>query len=115
MKILIAFVLALSLFLRAAPICATPVQAEATAMMPDCEQAPKHHDEQPGQKGSDAARACHTCVFPPVARTALEQPVMVFAAPPPPAIKQLRGAALKPPTPPPRIAARNDFQHFNGV
>jgi hypothetical protein len=115
MKILIAFVLALSLFLRAAPICATPVQAEATAMMPDCEQAPTHHDEKPGQKGSDAGRACHACVYPPVANSALKQLVTVFAAPTLTAVKQLASSAIKPPTPPPRVAARNDFQHFNGV
>ena len=115
MKLLAALVLALSLFLRAAPICAAPVQAGATAMMLDCEQAPTHHDEQPGQKGSDAARACHACVYPPVTTTLLKKPAMVFAVLAPPPVKQLTGGALKPPTPPPRVAEHAKFQHFNGV
>lgn len=115
MKLLTACIIAIALFLRAAPICAAPIQAEAVAMMADCEQAPTHHDEQPGQKGGDAARACHACVFPPLANTTLEQPAMVFAVPALAAIKQMSGGALEPPTPPPRMAARNNFQHFNGV
>ena len=115
MKLLAAFVLALSLFLRAAPICATPVQAEATAMMPDCEQAPTHHEEQPGPKGSDAARACHACVFPPLENSVVRQPEVVFAVLTLSAVKQLTGGAIKPPTPPPRDAAHTNFQHFNGV
>jgi hypothetical protein len=102
MKVLAALVLSLSLFLRAAPICATPVQAEAIAMMPGCEEAPTHHNEQPGQKGSEAARACHACVFPPVANTGLNPTIMAFAVPALPAVKQLSGGALQPPTPPPR-------------
>lgn len=115
MKLLAAFVLALSLFLRAAPICAAPVEAEAIAMMPDCEQASTHHDEQPGQTGSDAARACHACVFPPVENSVLKQPEVVFAVLPLPAVKQLTGGTLKPPTPPPRSAEHTNFQYLNGV
>lgn len=115
MKFLSACIIAIALFLRAAPICAAPIQADATAMMPDCEQTPTHHDEQPGQKGNDAARSCHACVFPPVECVILEQPFMVFAVPALPAVKQLTGGALKPPTPPPRGAAHANFQHFNGV
>jgi hypothetical protein len=115
MKLLASFMLAFSLFLRAAPICATPFQAEVIVMMPNCEQAPTHHDEQPGQKGSDAARACHACVFPPLENAILKQPIMVFAGLAVPAVKQLTGGALKPPTPPPRISAHTNFQHLNGV
>jgi hypothetical protein len=115
MKALAAFVLALSLFLRAAPICAKPVQADATAMMPDCEQGPKHHGDKPGRKGSDTGRTCHACVYPPEAKSALKQPLMIFAVPVSPAAKQLTGAALKPPTPPPRVAPTRDFDNSMGV
>jgi hypothetical protein len=115
MKILAALVLALSLFLRAEPICATPVQAEATAMMTDCEQTSTHHDEHPGQKDSDAARACHACVYPPAANSVVTQPEVVFAVLTLLAVKLPAGNAIKPPTPPPRGAAYAKFQHFNGV
>jgi hypothetical protein len=48
MKILAACFLAIALILRAAPICAAPVQTEAVAMMADCEGVPDHHDGKGG-------------------------------------------------------------------
>jgi hypothetical protein len=115
MKAFAACILALALFLRAAPICATPVQDATVAMMPDCEQAPTHHDEQPARKGSDAARACHACAFPPVAEARLEQPVVANAVVTDSVIEQLKSNSLKPPLPPPRAAAHEIFQQSIGV
>lgn len=116
MKILAACFLAIALVLRAAPICAAPVQTEAVAMMADCEGVPDHHDGKSGQKGDDAARSCHACAFPPVATADLTQPLRVIAVQNLLASAQLAGGALKPPTPPPRRHGANYFfQSIIGV
>lgn len=115
MKALTACILAMALIFRAAPICAAPSQVEVVAPMPGCKDALNHHDEQPGQKGDEAARACHPCAFPPVVNTTLTQPPTAAAVPTNQVIEQLTGSALEPPTPPPRNAARTNFQHSIGV
>lgn len=102
MNILAACILSIALVLRAAPVCAAPVQTAAFVMMSDCEGAPKHHDGQPDQNGEDAARSCHACAFPPVAIAVLAQPASVIVIQSISASEQLTGGALKPPTPPPR-------------
>ncbi len=102
MKVLAACIFAIALILRAAPICAAPVETEAVAMMSDCEGAPAHHDGQRGQKGEDAARVCHACVIAPVVIAVLAEPVQAVAVLNFSASEQLAGGALKPPTPPPR-------------
>lgn len=102
MKILAACFLAIALVLRAAPICAAPVQTETIAMMADCEDIPDHRDGKGGQKGGDAARSCHACAFPPVATADVTQLLRVIAVPNLSASAQLSGGALKPPIPPPR-------------
>jgi hypothetical protein len=114
MKILAACFLAIALVLRAAPICAAPVQTEAVAMMADCEGVPDHHDGKSGQKGDDAARSCHACAFP-VATADLTQPLRVIAVQNLLASAQLAGGALKPPTPPPRRRGAHFFQSIIGV
>ena len=112
MKIVAAFVLAIALIMRAAPICASPVQTETVVMMADCDEAPDHHDGQNGQKGDDAARPCHACAFPPVAIGVLKQPARVIAVQNFAASEQLAGGPLKPPTPPPRDATRLIFSTY---
>jgi hypothetical protein len=102
MKIIAACIFAIALMLRAAPICAAPVQAGAGTMMAVCEDFPNHHDGKGGQKGDDAARSCHACAFPRVATTDLTQPLRVIAVQNLSASAQSAGGALKPPTPPPR-------------
>lgn len=113
MKLLAACIFAIALMLRAAPICAAPIQTETIVMMADCEGAPNHHDGQRGQKSDDAARSCHACTFPPVAIAALTQPARVIAVQNLVASEQLAGGALKPPTPPPRNPAHIIFSTFN--
>lgn len=116
MKILAACFLAIALVLRAAPICAAPVQTEAVAMMADCEGVPDHDDGKGAQKGGDAARSCHACAFPPVAIADVTQPLQVIAIQIFLATAQLAGGALKPPTPPPRRrGAHYFFQSIIGV
>lgn len=109
MKMLASCIFAIALMLRAAPICAAPVQTEAVAMMADCEDFPDHHDGKSGQKGGDAARSCHACAFPPVATADLTQPLRVIAVQNRLASAQLAGDALRPPTPPPRRRGAHYF------
>ena len=113
MKTLAAYLLVIALVLGAAPMCAAPAQAEAVAVMAGCEDAPRHHEEQHGRKGDDMARACHTCAFPPVANPVLAQPKPAVAVPINHAVDQLSGGALKPPTPPPRVAGGLSLSTFN--
>jgi hypothetical protein len=113
MKILAACIFAIALVLRAAPICAAPVQTETIAMMADCEDVPDHHDGKGGQKDGDAARSCHACGFPPVATADLTQPLRVIAVQNLLASAQLAGGALKPPTPPPRRRGAHFFSIYN--
>jgi hypothetical protein len=113
MNILAACIFVIALMLRAAPICAAPVQTATEAMMADCEGAPGHHDGQSGQKGDEAARSCHACAFPPVAFPVLIQPERVVAVQNLVTSAQLAGSALKPPTPPPRLAPYIILSTFN--
>jgi hypothetical protein len=109
MKILAACFLTIALVLRAAPICAAPVQIETIAMMADCEKDPDHHDGKGGQKGGDAARSCHACAVPPTATADLTQPLRVIAVQILSVSAQLASDALKPPTPPPRRRGAHYF------
>lgn len=116
MKMLAACIFAIALVLRAAPICAAPVQTETVATMADCEDIPDHHDGKGGQKGGDAARSCHVCAFPPVATADLTPPLRAIAVQNLLASAQLAGGALKPPTPPPRRRGAHYFvQSIIGV
>ena len=113
MKVLAACILAIALMFRAAPICAAPVQNETIGMMPNCEGAPNHHDEQRGQKGDDVARACHACAFAPVAIAVLTKPALAVEILSISASEQLASGVLEPPTPPPRGVSRTIFSTYN--
>lgn len=102
MKVLAACLLAIALMLRAAPICAAPVQTDAVTMTADCMAVPDHHDGQGGKKNDDATRSCHACAVPPVAIADPPQSLQVNEVRNFSASTQLAGGAVKPPTPPPR-------------
>lgn len=113
MKILAACIFVIALMLRAAPICAAPVQTATEAMMADCEGAPGHHDGQSGQKGDDAGRSCHACAFSLETNAVLIQPERVVAFQHLVTAAQFAGSALKPPTPPPRLSPLFMLSTFN--
>ena len=116
MKLLAACIGAIALILRAAPICAAPIQTETIVMMVDCEGAPNHHDGQRGQKSDDAARSCHACTFPPVAIAALTQPARVIVLQNLVASEQLAGRRTQAAdAAPARARHKRFFQHIIGV
>ena len=115
MKFLAACFLVAAIIFRAAPICASPVAADAVTLMADCDDTASHHDQGRSQKGEDTARACHACVFPPFARTVFYHPMPLVAVPHVDAVAPVTGGMITPPTPPPRAASATIIQHFNGV
>ena len=115
MKFLAACFLVATIIFRAAPICASPVAADAVAPMADCDDTASHYGEERGQKGEDAARACHACVSPPPADALFYHPMPLVAVPHANAVTPVAGGMIAPPTPPPRAASATIIQQFNGV
>lgn len=112
MKLLAACFLAIALIFRAAPLCASPVTADAVAGMSDCGDTVGHHDEERGQKGKDAARACHACVSPPVFSSVFDHSMPPTAAPDIETIIRFASRMTEPPTPPPRFGSANHLSTF---
>ena len=102
MKLLAACFLAIALVFRAAPLCASPVTADAITAMPDCDDGAAHHDES-GQKEEGAGRACHACVSPPAASAVFDHPMPPTGSPISRVITRFAGRIAEPPTPPPRF------------
>ena len=109
MKLLEICLLAIALIFRAAPLCASPVNADAVAAMPDCDDAAGHHGDQQGEKREDAARACHACISPAVASSVLIHPMMSTAVLNIKTATRFAGRLAEPPTPPPRLASANSI------
>lgn len=116
MKMLTTLLLTLALAIRPAPLCAAPVATEVASSMPECNGSMADHENDQSKKGQNAARVCPSCVVPPASAAFAEMPQLLavdvllaqLAA-------QLRGGALKPPVPPPRVASSPSIHYFNGV
>ena len=105
MKLLAICLLAIALVFRAAPICASPVNADAVTAMPGCEDAAGHDDDKQSEKREDAVRACHACISPAVASSVFTHPMLPTAVLNIKTATQFAGRLAKPPTPPPRFAS----------
>ena len=115
MKFLAACFLGVALIFRAAPICASPMAADAVVLMAECDDTTSHHGDERGQKGESAARACHACVWPPIASAVFYHPMPLVAVLHVDAVTPVTGGLIEPPTPPPRAASATIIQQFNGV
>ena len=112
MKLLAACFLAIALVFRAAPLCASPVTADAVMTMSDCDDAAGHHGEKQNQNDDGAARACHACVSPPVASPVFNHPMPPTSVPNNTVITRFAGRMAEPPTPPPRFETWNNLSIF---
>ena len=115
MKLLANCLLAIALIFRAAPLCASSVNADAVTAMPGCEDAAGHHDNKQGEKREDAARACHAYISPAVASSVFTHPMLPTAVLNINTATRFAGRLAEPPTPPPRLASANNIQQFNGA